>query len=175
MGSGKGKTRRAQSTEPKSHPQAATCDKDKWYEFINSSQLKNVQVYEYYFKNSEEPDFLDTDADREKVIKELFADFVAVGAITLPSKYDVADFEFKTRPGQDPWNPVVDIFLKGDRNPNTPIQPVRENIMLKSKGYRPPSGIIYPYFEDECMDGKHVLWAIEAMSETANILLKGAK
>ena len=49
--------------------------------------------------------------DQEKVIKELFADMVGVGALTLPSPYKAEDFEFKMK-SNGTYNRRVVLSLK---------------------------------------------------------------
>src|ERR1035437_2675647 len=98
MGSGRGQSRRAKATRTGStlnttaNKVISELDEQKWQDFVASSDSKNVALGEYYF----EP--LNTDlspADLQKVITELFADMVNVGAITLPECRELQDYEFK--------------------------------------------------------------------------------
>jgi hypothetical protein len=108
MGSGKGRARRAQQVHHAvGNASEILVDEEKWGEFVDSGGLADVPIYGYYlqknasklitiFQIGELPD----DADM-KVVRELFADAVSVGAIVLPESYDADDFEFGPGPDYD--------------------------------------------------------------------------
>ena len=119
MGSGKGKSRRGRAVRPQMNTQTVAApgtltardevrwlrimrasklevgfDMDVWRRFIAANGLSKVNVYKYYqvSVNSALPLRL---ADYERVLTELFADAVTVGAIVLPGAYKPEDFEFR--------------------------------------------------------------------------------
>ena len=115
MGSGKGKTRRALGSQPGSRitsapvpkglvkgtkgtetrtttPAEVRSDWPKWYVFIRENSLGDVRLYDYYL--GQIPTFPATPKECERVCKNVFADFVAVGALILPTPYAADDFEF---------------------------------------------------------------------------------
>ena len=120
MGTGKGKTRRAQAgLSPEALAERAlalakeaTYDRGIWSEFVKSSDMMTAKVYPYYLGKSASspPDY--TFADHEKVVTELLADFVAVGALTLPSPYTADDFGIKMTDGNHSWNQYCTVIVK---------------------------------------------------------------
>src|ERR1017187_8560061 len=119
MGSGKGKTRRVQAvlaTLPAECAPAwaeeAVLDKSKWSDFVKNSDMVRTKVYPYYLGKSASspPDYCN--ADHEKVVTELLADFVAVGAMVLPAPYTVEDFELKMIDGKHSWNQYFTVSMK---------------------------------------------------------------
>src|ERR1039458_9425834 len=102
MGSGKGKSRRVQAAPVlvipgthKSPRRGAYCSKDKWAGFVTKGGLANVKVFPYYLAERAAED--DEAIDRSKVIRELFVDAVAVGALILPESCDVDNFQLGMR------------------------------------------------------------------------------
>ena len=94
MGSGRGKTRRVQSSAglaAQAIPHLLF-DKGEWDEFVDGHDLVFVNLYEYYLGRP--GNHIDS-SETKKVMDELFADAVAVGAIVLPDDYGVDDFEFR--------------------------------------------------------------------------------
>ena len=103
MGSGKGSMRRAQTIK---FLEASFSTKPwKWYGFVDDNELCEVNLYEYYLKRRP---LNPTPVEFSKVISEVFADLVAVGAFTLPDGYDVDDFEFRVDQRAD----LLEISLK---------------------------------------------------------------
>ena len=105
MGSGQGRTRRSRAATARLNAPAASSPSDvptrgavfnrqKWQVFLRESDLEGMSLHKYYLgkKDSHVPDY-----QLEKVVTELFADAVEVGAIILPSPYKPADFEFKVK------------------------------------------------------------------------------
>src|ERR1039458_2233951 len=110
MGAGQGKTRRAQQAQP-ANKEAVHNKPEKWEEFIKNSGLTSAKLHQYYLKNTPKPL---THEDYNKLMNELFADCVAVGAITLPNPYEAKDFEFKVRINNSPKGFAgANITLKG--------------------------------------------------------------
>ena len=103
MGSGRGKNRRSQATttpaaKGKRKPRwAEVFNESIWNEFVIDGDLKNYNLYKYYgvLDASGNAPQQPSHADYEKVITELFADAVAIGAIALPSPHKAEDFAFK--------------------------------------------------------------------------------
>src|ERR1022692_3804000 len=62
-----------------------------WEKFIRESGLRFVHLNEYYL-GSETEDL--TASDYEKLLTELVADAVVVGAMVLPAQYEAKDFLF---------------------------------------------------------------------------------
>src|ERR1035437_4785568 len=92
MGSGKGRSKRVRSITCSS--QTAEVAEEKWTEwqnFVWGSKLEEVPLHNYYLGHAPEDI---TDVEYEKILTELLADSVAVGAITLPSPYRPDDFVF---------------------------------------------------------------------------------
>src|ERR1022692_4702623 len=103
MGSGKGAVRRSQTVKlrPNAHagendpawkfPGVVGYEPDKWTEFVSGGVLGPVRVDKYYLGRIPRPK---KNGDYEKIIAELFADAISVGAVVLPSPYVAEDFEF---------------------------------------------------------------------------------
>src|ERR1039458_6961751 len=115
MGSGQGKSRRGQTVKPQLEDQAVrlpdlvsearpgtkaqtitrtTLTERNWVDFLSSGGLEQVRVYQYYLGGNVKRKY--SVDEHERVVGELFRDAVEVGAITLPSKYDREDFEFRS-------------------------------------------------------------------------------
>ena len=89
MGSGKGKTRRVGAAATRAD--LVVFEQSLWQDFVSDSGLGDTPLAQYYlgrnvrrYKGSE----------FERVLNELFADAVAVGAITLPPSYRAEYFIF---------------------------------------------------------------------------------
>ena len=95
MGSGRGKTRRAQALVSQAAKQTKKFDaafqEDKWKEFVRDSGLRKVNLQQYYLGKIV-PNL--TDSEAEVIITNLFNDAVLVGAITLPANCVSDDFQF---------------------------------------------------------------------------------
>ena len=95
MGAGQGRSRRVQTSPASTAVKKqlpVTFDGKKWAAFVTKNGLSNVSVTKYYLKV---PPRSPGVPEREKVMLELFADAVQLGAITIPSSYIWKDFEFK--------------------------------------------------------------------------------
>ena len=116
MGSGQGKARRAKAPIIAAQGQA-TYQKSPWDEFLRDNELMSVGVAQYYLGYRPQ---VPTKVEYNKVLNEIFADLVAVGAIVLPGSYLAKDFRFAlASPWQTPKNKKprlqpVDIYLKGN-------------------------------------------------------------
>src|ERR1035437_3437467 len=108
MGSGKGQARRTQVVYQTQPALTVPCDQDKWLKFVQESGLTGVKVYKYYLGEKAKKTY--TDAEHGKVLAELFADAVAVGAVALPKPSTLADFEFLVDSSSQ--NPRMNIRLK---------------------------------------------------------------
>lgn len=100
MGSGKGRVRRSQATGLSSGTSvvpAVSFQWEKWTKFVRAGDLGKVRLYEYYL-GKKYTNGVYSYAEHEKVITELFADSVSVGAFTLPSSYKAEDFLFAMDP-----------------------------------------------------------------------------
>jgi hypothetical protein len=107
MGSGKGKTRRANSNFTDASTTAANIvaasttpyddqvikeNPQKWNEFVKTCELQDIKLIQYYLgKNSSAP----TNANYGKITEELFADMITSGTITLPNQHSAKNFTFK--------------------------------------------------------------------------------
>ena len=105
MGAGKGKTKRAQAPTTKRAPAPSAkspsrahevkLDLDKWREFAISTGITHENLHRYYL----EEDYvqgLQQPENYEKVMTELFADLIEIGALTLPEPFTTEDFVFET-------------------------------------------------------------------------------
>src|ERR1039458_10376774 len=92
MGSGKGKSRRVQTSLPAGAQvsEHMTFTEGKWNEFIDANDLMGVMMHDYYLGSTTK---CSKDEAYRRLVTEFFRDAVAVGAITLPSPYTVEDFE----------------------------------------------------------------------------------
>jgi hypothetical protein len=99
VGSGRGKSRRAQAVAvPSSQATSgATWDVNEWRKFVIDRGINQVSLYEYYL--GREHDINCDDSEYSKVAQELFCDAVEVGAITLPANYDADDFLLEVNDG----------------------------------------------------------------------------
>lgn len=133
MGSGQGKARRAhrygaQPVRLNSYGPAvnvnstinffeeADYDFGKWVEFTRESGMERTRVYSYYLGRNHlgQEIKVPTPTHLEKLVTELFVDAVGTGAITLPGKYKVEDFEFKMKQDGSPRSQGnVLVFLRG--------------------------------------------------------------
>ena len=126
MGSGKGKSRRASASAPSAAvaDQRVVWDEDKWNSFVRNTGLDydgvngmpgdGVKLEHYYLGEREEgvsERGEDIVADFVRMYAELFADAIAVGAISLPVPYKAEDFEFKASP-HPPDDPNIAVVLK---------------------------------------------------------------
>src|ERR1022692_3387271 len=91
MGSGKGRTRRTQSSIYTDSPPVADFQMAKWDEFINGIGVRNVKLRQYYLGGATRKL---TFEDCGKLITELFVDAVTSGALTLPPPRKPEEFEF---------------------------------------------------------------------------------
>lgn len=136
MGSGKGKSRRSQSSESggavlSSVPSGALYEEMRWESFLQSSGVEDVPVLSYYFDDIHAGAVGITGMraynlavdDYKKVVTELFMDAVNVRAIRLPSPYSAEDFvfEMESRPTYDDETVYVNIALKSKPNSGMPI------------------------------------------------------
>ena|ERR1035437_3658498 len=97
MGAGRGQTRRAQATALQPG-RLMGVDDEKWVEFVFGSNSQGVSLRDYYCPGAKKQF---GPKDLEKVVTELFADMVSVGAIVLPRGKVTADYAFRvTRKGR---------------------------------------------------------------------------
>lgn len=101
MGAGQGKSRRVR----KSGDVAAMTSlrvkyqAEKWEEFIDTIDLKDVSVREYYLgKKPALKDLSLPEEEASRIISELFKDMVTTGVITLPVSYKADDFALRVHP-----------------------------------------------------------------------------
>ena len=66
---------------------------------MNQSGVSDTSIYDYYLKDT--PSAVPTDSEHEKVISELFADAVEVGAIVLPAQNETDNFRFTVSNNSD--------------------------------------------------------------------------
>ena len=69
---------------------------DKWKEFIDKSDLGKVNIYDYYLGGKKKSCY--TKDEHLAVLKQIFEDAVAVGAIEISGRsgsYEPSDFDFK--------------------------------------------------------------------------------
>jgi hypothetical protein len=71
------------------------CDQKKWADFLKSSGLESVRLYDYYLGKRAVKNFAVEDCG--KVVVELFQDAVEVGAIELPGGLSPADFQLEVK------------------------------------------------------------------------------
>src|ERR1035437_9523855 len=106
MGSGKGRSRRAQTLVPTvagpmelweiaaiQRFRHVRWDGEKWLEFIGGSGVEKAKVYDYYLG-----DKLPQDCgleDHQKVVSEFFKDVVSLEVLVLPKSCSVEDFELR--------------------------------------------------------------------------------
>jgi hypothetical protein len=93
MGSGRGKTRRAQSSS------RAYCDHQPWHAFVANHHLESEKLVEYYLG-----EYPLSSANRrlsglevEAVIRELYSDFAELGALVFPPGVNAADYQLSVR------------------------------------------------------------------------------
>ena len=108
MGAGTGKTRRGKAVAAQAQ---ATYNKFAWDEFLNDNGIAKVGVAKYYLGHDVQGP---SEAEYNKVLCEIFADLVSVGAIVLPSPYKAEDFKFKLAPpiNRNASRYPIDIYLK---------------------------------------------------------------
>ena len=132
MGSGRGKTRRAQQVQhaTDSAPGAfthMTVDEEKWDNFTRNCDLANLGIYNYYLGQKAPLTIFQVQelaADEHmKIVRELFADAVSVGAITLPEPYKAEDFELQPSPDYDD-----EVLIKMKGNPE--LTKIVQNVSL---------------------------------------------
>jgi hypothetical protein len=94
MGAGRGKTRRASAVlanpTPEMRSEQVLCRPDEWDAFVSNVRLRKDNLHRYYL--GEEP-LQVTHEDYAKILTELFADAVQVGAIVLPEGYNAESFQ----------------------------------------------------------------------------------
>jgi|ERR1035437_2496330 hypothetical protein len=90
MGSGQGKTRRAQTT---SQPTRIVADMDKWQAFVKDQGLINVSLRDYY--NIDLHDAQQAQANQSRFGEEIFRDLVALEVLKLPDGLTVEEFTCK--------------------------------------------------------------------------------
>ena len=66
---------------------------EAWHQFVRQGELKKVRVQEYYLGPN--MPLRVSDGDYEKLMAEMLADMVSVGAVALHGKHKLEDFEFK--------------------------------------------------------------------------------
>ena len=139
MGSGRGKTRRAKtgifpSSTTKSGFPTATYEPAKLEEFLRRSAVADVNTYEYYLgperayapvNERQRPD-----VDHEKVLAEVFADAVEVGAIVLPDSYATEDFSFRMVDdvNDNVYDRQFDVVLKDRPEHEAPLSKMLDSI-----------------------------------------------
>ena len=84
-------------------------EKTKWAKFVKKGKLQNMNVYHYYLGRT--PGQV-SEAEREKILDELFKDAVAVGALLLPRDYEAKDFRLSIVPDQPEQMQRIEIVLK---------------------------------------------------------------
>src|ERR1039458_6255214 len=98
MGSGKGRAKRAQGIPASKalprgpQPLIVSPGQQKWHDFVANSELEDVNIHEYYLGHTYPSP---TDEGYEKMVTELFADAVEVGAVVIPDELRAEDFTFK--------------------------------------------------------------------------------
>src|ERR1035437_1491374 len=91
MGSGKGKSKRAQALAAKVEAEDGVVHiPRKWREFLDESGLGSTKLYRYYLGRSGIPPL--SQAECLKLLNELFADAVEMGVIILPDQHVKEDF-----------------------------------------------------------------------------------
>src|ERR1035437_9366324 len=96
MGSGKGQARRARAVQTSAQLAKAVWHEERWGEFVKSSGIAKTKAFSYYLGKGHTR--WQTESDAAQVTEELFGDAVGVGAIVLPSGYEVEDFKFEVGP-----------------------------------------------------------------------------
>src|ERR1035437_4932500 len=81
----------------------------EWTRFVNSSGLEKINLHEYYLG---EELLQITNDDYAKLLTELFADAVAVGAIVLPRLYKAEDFLFEVSPDPHTFQQKAELSLR---------------------------------------------------------------
>ena len=108
MGAGKGKSKRVSASKTRleakspaapsrarvlsigdSGAQSVVLSRNAWVRFVKNSGLEGVGLHEYYFGGEQSRL---TDAQYVKVLGDLLADAVSVGAIVIPSPHKPEDF-----------------------------------------------------------------------------------
>src|ERR1035437_10063811 len=110
MGSGRGKTRRTQTSGEASVRSVLAArqrmlqnsvDSVAWDNFVSSQGLETTSLAKYYLKAEPAGKQLSR-AELEEILHELFQDFVAAGAVSLPPGASVGDFSFVIRDEEGP-------------------------------------------------------------------------
>jgi hypothetical protein len=112
MGAGRGKSRRAQAFSLRRQTE---WNVKKWYEFIDSNELRFVNVHKYYLGYGTPAPGRTTEESASKVATELFQDMVLVGAIVLPRPYEADDFIFTVDGGSRPQPKTMLIISRKDK------------------------------------------------------------
>ena len=85
-------------------------DKERWGEWLRKTGISNLAIEDYYLKPSRQNKIgfrLYTDSEREFVLKELFSDAVACGALRFKDPVDAKDF--RLRVDDEHW--IADILI----------------------------------------------------------------
>ena|ERR1035437_2478443 len=82
----------------------------RWEEFVRTSGVGGVNLHKYYVPGS---GIRLTNAEYELLLRELFTDAVAVGAIVLPAPYVSGDLLFKMASAEKIYRKQVQLSLKG--------------------------------------------------------------
>ena len=96
MGSGRGVTKRVRVSSAQIISPVAVYNYEKWAEFLEKSGLRNVKACKYYLGRDEHWTAY-SEEEHSRLITDLFADAVTVGALELPDPYVAHDFKFRVR------------------------------------------------------------------------------
>src|ERR1039458_6030892 len=162
MGSGQGKSRRAQSAQGARSLHPIRYDGVRWAEFLQSINLKEMTLFEYYSYKIQTFPFVAL-ADREEVIRELFHDAVDVGALTLPGSYQAQDFDFSV----SEFSPA---FRRSTGNPGWGSDLLRVDISLKDE-----FGMPYEYMVSVPVIDEHTLASEPGVESSLMMLLYGIR
>ena len=140
MGAGKGQTRRVQGrVSGVRHAPVKTkatkwvkvkFNRSEWAQFLKDSRLANVNIYKYYLGSI--PSKI-TFEDYDKVLTELFADAVEVGAVVLPEPYKAADFRLEA--ASNLWEVLISraVFTPHEKH----VSPCRLRYRLRKNAIMP--------------------------------------
>ena len=84
---------------------------EKWEEFVVNSRIGDVNMHNYYADGKIDSSSALAHTLYSRVLSELFADGVAVGAVVLPDDYVPADFVFEAEVAKERLVQRVDIVL----------------------------------------------------------------
>jgi hypothetical protein len=93
MGSGRGKTRRVQSTRK------PYCDPTIWEAFVAEHGISDEKILEYYLGDYPIPHSQRrlSGEEVERVMRELWSDWAATGALSFPAGGTASDYELVVR------------------------------------------------------------------------------